>query len=78
MDLEEIMGTVLRSAEAAKGDVYSQDDIEELSQADPDTWAVSVCTVDGQTHHMGAADVDVPLMQAIKPFLYALALKDRG
>lgn len=77
-DLDEIMGTVLRSAEAKQGEVYSKDDIEELSQADPDAWAVSVCTVDGQTYHMGQADVDVPLMQAIKPFLYALALKDRG
>ena len=45
-------------------------------------FAVSVCTVDGQQYTFGAAPQDtrarVPLMETVKPLLYALALHDAG
>ncbi|NJP64731.1 glutaminase [Streptomyces spiramenti] len=52
--------------------------IPELAAADPERLAAAFATVDGRVY--GAGDVDVPFtIQSIsKPFVYALALADRG
>lgn len=66
-------------AEAIKergGEVPSH--LPELSAVDSERFGVAVCTVDGQQFSYGDADIKVPLMQTIKPLLYAMALKDVG
>ena len=42
------------------------------------TFAMAVCTVDGQQFEYGDVDTEFPLMESVKPLLYALALKDCG
>ena len=41
-------------------------------------FAVAVCTVDGQQFRFGSATKAIPLMETVKPLLYAIALKDCG
>lgn len=45
---------------------------------DPDTLAMAVCDVDGQVISAGDADVRFDLQSASKPFVYALALEQKG
>ncbi|AVM01372.1 glutaminase [Gordonia iterans] len=54
------------------------DYIPELASADPDRLGVTIATTDGRTY--GAGDTRTPFsIQSIsKPFVYALALADRG
>lgn len=61
-----------------RGSVYAELDIEELVNANPSNFGVSVCTVDGQQYNWGDADIEFPLMSAVQPLLYSLALKDVG
>ncbi|MDF5753683.1 glutaminase A [Spongiactinospora sp. TRM90649] len=50
-----------------------------LAEVDPGLLGVAVATVDGgHVFEAGDADVPVALMSAAKPFVYALALADRG
>jgi glutaminase len=58
--------------------VYSEVPIEELLTANPDKFGASVCTVDGQQFHFGDSEDEFPLMSAIQPILYSLAMKDVG
>ncbi len=51
---------------------------QELQEQDPARFGVSICTVDGQQFSFGDAQLDMPIMNLCKPFLYALALKDAG
>ena len=45
---------------------------------DLDDFGVAICTVDGQEIGLGDSGKDVPLMETIKPLLYALAMQDSG
>ena len=50
-----------------------------LHGVDENAFGVAICTCDGQMISLGdAATKPVPLLQAVKPLLYALALKDVG
>lgn len=52
--------------------------IEELAFANPDAFGLAICSVDGQQLAVGEADQVFPLMDTVKPLLYALALQDCG
>ena len=54
------------------------DYIPELASADPDRLAVAFCTEDGRLYSQGDADVAFSIQSISKPFVYALALADRG
>ena len=54
------------------------DYIPELAAADPDRLGVAVCTVDGYVYEIGDTDVEFSIQSISKPFVYALALADRG
>ena len=54
-----------------------QEEIRAATGSDDD-FTVSVCTVDGQQYTYGTTSRAVPLMETVKPLLYALALKDCG
>lgn len=58
--------------------VYGDVVIEELLHANPESLGISVCTVDGQQFNWGDSSKEVPLMSAVQPLLYSLALKNNG
>ena len=54
------------------------DYIPELARADPSLLAVAMASVDGEVYCSGDADVEFTIQSISKPFVYALALIDRG
>lgn len=52
--------------------------IPELAKADPDGFAIAACTVDGQLVTVGDANHLFTVQSISKPFVYGLALEDRG
>ncbi|XP_046666727.1 glutaminase liver isoform, mitochondrial-like [Homalodisca vitripennis] len=66
----------MKCAENKEGHVASY--LPQLARQNPDTWAVSVCTIDGQRFSMGEANVAFTLHSLTKPMTYALALNELG
>ena len=64
------------SSTETKGKVASY--IPELANADPNTWAMAFCSVDGQQH--GAGDISLPfsVQSTSKPLSYLMALEELG
>jgi glutaminase len=54
------------------------DYIPELSKADPNAFGIAVATVDGQIYEMGDTAAPFTIQSISKPFVYAMALADRG
>lgn len=54
------------------------DYIPELSKADPSWFGMSLCTVDGAIYESGDSGEAFTIQSISKPFVYALALMDRG
>ncbi len=54
------------------------DYIPELATVDPDQLGISLSTVDGAVYGTGDTDVTFTIQSISKPFVYALALADRG
>lgn len=52
--------------------------IPELAAVDPDKLAASIAMVDGEQYAAGDSDVEFTIQSISKPFVYALALADRG
>jgi Glutaminase len=52
--------------------------VKRAMQPDEEAFAVAMCTTDGQMLSYGSAATQVPLMETVKPLLYALGLKDVG
>lgn len=52
--------------------------IPQLSRVDPDLFAVSVCTVDGQVFSIGDSEVNFSMQSVHKPINYAIALEELG
>ena len=52
--------------------------IPELGKADPSWFAVSVVTVDGHVYAAGDSDHGFSIQSVSKPFVYGMALEDRG
>ncbi|MCP9265100.1 Glutaminase kidney isoform, mitochondrial [Dirofilaria immitis] len=52
--------------------------IPQLARSDPKTWAMSVCTIDGQRRSWGATQVPFCLQSVSKPFTYAIAMDELG
>ena len=67
------------TAKAAVGATLSRVQEEIRSAAGSDTdFTIAVCTVDGQQFTYGTASKPIPLMETVKPLLYATALTDCG
>lgn len=54
------------------------DSIPELATASPDVFGLALVFADGVTHTSADAELAFPIQSAVKPFLFALALADRG
>ncbi|XP_053184827.1 glutaminase kidney isoform, mitochondrial isoform X3 [Scomber japonicus] len=54
------------------------DYIPQLAKFNPDLWAVSLCTVDGQRHTVGDTKVPFCLQSCVKPLKYAVAIHDHS
>lgn len=52
--------------------------IPQLSRVNPDLFAVSVCTIDGQLFSIGDHDVPFSMQSTHKPINYAIALEELG
>jgi glutaminase len=52
--------------------------IPELARADPDTFALSICTVDGQRCSFGSSEASFCVQSTSKPILYAMVLDRLG
>ena len=54
------------------------DYIPELAKVDPDSFAISIVTVDGEVFEVGDHEKKFTIQSLSKPFTHALALADRG
>jgi glutaminase len=72
-DLTEIFDLVKENRE---GQVASY--IPQLGRVNPEQFAVTVCTVDGQRFSLGEADVPFCVQSVSKPISYCLALEEHG
>ena len=54
------------------------DYIPQLGAADPECFGISLCSVNGSMYSTGDADVEFTIQSVSKPFVYSLALDDRG
>ncbi|MBO3143807.1 glutaminase [Dermatophilus congolensis] len=52
--------------------------IPELAKQDPSLFGVALSTVDGQVYAVGDTEVEFTIQSISKPFVYAMALVDRG
>lgn len=52
--------------------------IPELAQVDPNRTALALCTPGGKVYSSGDDSYEFTLQSASKPFIYAIALRDRG
>ncbi|KAF2344767.1 Glutaminase [Trinorchestia longiramus] len=52
--------------------------IPQLSNVNPDYWAVSICTVDGQRYSVGDVKQPFTIQSCSKPLTYAIACADNG
>lgn len=74
--IDDLLGDVWRSvAPMSEGQVATY--IPELAKADPSTFGMSLATLDGQVYDAGEL-VPFTIQSVSKPFVYALALADRG
>ncbi|GAB3477471.1 glutaminase [Nocardiopsis coralliicola] len=71
--LEEVLGTCGADDSGAVADY-----IPELAAADPDRLAVAVSTVSGTVYGAGDCAAEFTIQSISKPFVYALAIQDRG
>lgn len=75
--IPDYLAEALRSVESDESGANA-DYIPELKDADPDRLAVAMCTHDGRIYSRGDVDVEFSIQSISKPFVYALALADRG
>ncbi|AVM63914.1 MULTISPECIES: glutaminase [Dietzia] len=68
----------IRDACSDGGEGRLADYIPELAAVDPDRFAVAACMIDGVVYTAGDADAEFTIQSMSKPFVYALALRDRG
>jgi len=52
--------------------------IPELAKVDPESFALSVCTVDGQRWSFGKCDEPFSIQSGMKPICYLMALEEHG
>ena len=52
--------------------------IPELARADPEWFAICICTTDGFVYAVGDATVTFTVQSISKPFVYGMALEDHG
>lgn len=52
--------------------------IPELSNADPRWFGIALCTLDGHVYEVGDSSIPFTIQSISKPFVYGLALEDRG
>lgn len=54
------------------------DYIPQLRDADPQRLALALCTTDGHSYAVGECEIEFSIQSISKPFVYALALEQRG
>lgn len=72
-DIEEMYWSTKANTE---GKVASY--IPQLARASPDSWGVSICTIDGQRFSIGDVTIPFTLQSCSKPLTYAMALDTLG
>lgn len=75
--IPDYLAEALRSVEVDRSGARA-DYIPELADADPERLAAALCTLDGRVYSAGDCDVEFSIQSISKPFVYALALADRG
>jgi glutaminase len=71
--LDRILGSVMNDRNGNVADY-----IPELAKVDPDLFGIAVATIDGHVYASGDADDPFTIQSISKPFVYGMALDDRG
>ncbi|MFN3866589.1 MAG: glutaminase A [Demequina sp.] len=74
--VQEYLEKLVEECDGTDGEIASY--IPELADADPNSFALALATVDGHVYTVGDADLRYSIQSISKPFTYALALADRG
>lgn len=74
--IPDYLAAVLEACEPDDGSVA--DYIPELAAADPDRLGICMATLDGAVYSAGDSNVEFTIQSMSKPFVYALAIADRG
>lgn len=75
--IPDYLAEALRSVQADQSGATA-DYIPELADADPERLAAALCTLDGHVYSAGDCAIEFSIQSISKPFVYALALADRG
>lgn len=74
--IQDYLESIVDQCAGTFGEVASY--IPDLAEADPNTMAVCLATVDGHLYEVGSTELKYSIQSISKPFTYALALADRG
>ena len=79
-DFEGFSKDIKEIYESCKGNIEGKvsNYIPQLSKQNPDHFALSVCTIDGQRVQIGHTNVKFSLQSCVKPINYCLALEEHG
>lgn len=75
--IPDYLAEVLRDVESdTSGELAGY--IPELAAADPERLGAAFAMIDGEVYGAGDIDIEFTIQSISKPFIYALALSDRG
>jgi len=78
MDWDALLARVHADVRPSLGEGHVADYIPALAEADPTAFALSVATLDGRLHHVGAHDTPFSIQSISKVFTLTLALQLEG
>lgn len=61
-----------------KDDGVLPDYITKYTEIDPNSFGISLCSVDGQTFNYGDNQIPISIQSCVKPFIYSMAIDEYG
>ena len=78
MNIQSVIEEIYHKLKKVKTTGKNADYIPELKKVNPNLYAISICTVDGEIYNIGDVNYEFAIESASKVFSLALALKEKG